>query len=67
MLIKVILGGKNTMNVNQATNLIVVLLLLIGCGGLQKEGIDFVLCAFVCAITGTLIVTVAEYLHEKIG
>lgn len=67
MLIKVILGGKNTMNVNQATNLIVVLLLLIGCGGLQKEGIDFVWCAFVCAITGTLIVTVAEYLHEKIG
>lgn len=60
-------GGGDTMNVNQATNLIITIILFTAMGGLQKEGIDFVWCAVVCAITGTLIVTVAECLHEKIG
>jgi hypothetical protein len=55
------------MNVNQATNLIIVILLFTAMGGLQKEGMDFIWCAVACAITGTIIVTVAEYLQEKIG
>lgn len=60
-------GEGDTMNVNQATNLIIVILLFTAMGGLQKEGIDFIWCAVACAITGTIIVTVAEYLQEKIG
>ena len=54
------------MNVNQATNLIVVLLLFMSVGGFQREGLDFLWCAVACAITGTIIVTVADYLYEKI-
>ncbi len=53
------------MNVNQATNLIVVILLFTAMGGFQRDGIDFIWCAVVCAITGTLIVTVADYLYGK--
>jgi hypothetical protein len=54
------------MNVKQATNLIITILLFTAIGGLQKEGIDFIWCAVACAITGTLIVTVAEYMQEKL-
>jgi hypothetical protein len=54
------------MNVKQATNLIITILLFTVIGGLQKEGIDFIWCAVACAITGTLIVTVAEYMQEKL-
>ena len=55
------------MNVIQATNLIVVILLFMSVGGFQREGLDFLWCSVICSITGTIIVTVAEYLQEKIG
>lgn len=55
------------MNVNQATKLIIVILLFMSVGGFQREGLDFLWCSVVCSVTATLIVTVAEYLHEKIG
>ena len=60
-------GGSDTMNVNQATNLIVVILLFMSVGGFQREGLDFLWCAVVCSVTATIIVTVADYLYEKIG
>ena len=55
------------MNVNQATTLIVVILLFMSVGGFQREVLDFLWCSVICSITGTLIVTVADYLYEKIS
>ena len=55
------------MNVNQATNLIIGILLFMSVGGFQREGLDFLWCSFVCSVTATIIVAVSEYLHEKIG
>ena len=54
------------MNVNQATNLIVVILLFMSVGGFQREGLDFLWCAVVCSVTATIIVAVSEYMCEKI-
>ena len=55
------------MNINQVTNLLIVMLLFVSVGGLQKQGLDLLWCSVICSITGTLIVTVADYLYEKIG
>jgi len=55
------------MNVNQATILILGILLFMSNNGFQREGLDFLWCAFVCAVTATIIVTVADYLYEKIS
>ena len=51
------------MNVNQAANLLLVMLLFVSVGGLQKQGLDLLWCSVICSITGTLLVTVADYLH----
>jgi len=55
------------MNVNQATILIIGILLFMSNNGFQREGLDFLWCAFVCSVTATIIVTVADYLYEKIS
>ena len=55
------------MNVNQATILIIGILLFMSHNGFQREGLDFLWCAFVCSVTATIIVTVADYLYEKIS
>jgi uncharacterized membrane protein len=55
------------MNVNQATTLIILMLLFMSVGGFQREGLDFLWYAFVCSVTATIIVTVADYLYEKIS
>lgn len=55
------------MNVNQATKLILVILLFMSVGGFQREGLDSLWCAVVCSVTATIIVTVADYLYEKIS
>ena len=51
------------MNVNQAANLLLVMLLFVSAGGLQKQGLDLLWCSVICSITATLLVTVADYLH----
>ena len=55
------------MNVNQATILILGILLFMSHKGFQRGGLDFLWCAFVCSVTATIIVTVADYLYEKIS
>lgn len=55
------------MNVNQATILILGILLFMSKNGFQREGLDFLWCAFVCSVTATIIVTVTDYLYEKIS
>ena len=50
------------MNVNQAASLLLVMLLFVSVGGLQKQGLDLLWCSVICSITGTLLVTVADYL-----
>ena len=54
------------MNVNQATTLILGILLFMSKNGFQREGLDFLWCAVVCSVTATIIVEVSEYLCEKI-
>ena len=53
------------MNVDQAAILIIGILLFMSTNGFQREGLDFLWCAFVCSVTATIIVTVADYLYEK--
>ena len=54
------------MNVNQATILIIGILLFMSHNGFQREGLDFLWCAVVCSVTATIIVTVADYACRRL-
>lgn len=54
------------MNVTQATLLILGILFFMSKNGFQREGFDFLWCAFVCSVTATIIVTVANYACRRL-
>lgn len=55
------------MDNEECTSLIVTIMLFIGLGGLHVTSLDILKYALISAITGTIITSIASWLHSKLN